>query len=284
MSNGKQNKSNNNGNNRKNRYRYGMGVAYQRPKWKKYEDDRTPAVKKIDIVCRILAIILSLFFFLNVHVLVKGGGYNDEKVIPFMGIAASKVETDAMEPEIPAKSGIITWAKGSYQVGDPVQYTLDDTNPVSRVKYVSEDGETYTLQGDNESRSRQVSSDDIVGKVIFSSQGYYKFLKVYSTALGAAFTVVLSFILLFMSDILMFRKRKAALKEKRAEILRKREEEIRKKGIENVTDLSPIEKRQAKKQAKLEKERQEIAEEMKQLQEKMKAEEEELKRGEKKKK
>lgn len=280
MSNGKQN----NNNNRNKRYRYGVGAGYQRPKWKKYEDDRTPAVKKIDAVCRVLAIILSLFFFLNVHVLIKGGGYNDEKVVPFMGIAASKVETDAMEPDIPAKSGIITWVKGSYQVGDPVQYTVDDTNPVSRVKSVSEDGETYTLQGDNESSSREVSEDDIVGKVIFSSQGYYKFLKVYSTALGAALTVVLSFILLFMSDILMFRKRKAALKEKRAEIMRKREEEIKKKGIENVKDLSPIEKRQAKKQAKLEKERKEIAEEMKQLQEKMKAEEEELARGEKKKK
>ncbi len=283
MSNDKQNSSKRS-NNGKNRYRYGVGAGYQRPKWKKYEDDRTPAVKKFDIVCRILAIILSLFFFLNVHVLVKGGGYNDEKVVPFMGIAASKVETDAMEPEIPAKSGIITWVKGSYQVGDPVQYTVDDTNPVSRVKSVSEDGETYTLQGDNDSKSREVSEDDIVGKVIFSSQGYYKFLKVYSTALGAALTVVLSFILLFMSDILMFRKRKTALKEKRAEIMRKREEEIKKKGIENVKDLSPVEKRQAKKQAKLEKERKEIAEEMKQLQEKMKAEEEELKRGEKKKK
>ena len=270
MSNGKQN--NNNNNNRNKRYRYGVGAGYQRPKWKKYEDDRTPAVKKIDAVCRVLAIILSLFFFLNVHVLIKGGGYNDEKVVPFMGIAASKVETDAMEPDIPAKSGIITWVKGSYQVGDPVQYTVDDTNPVSRVKSVSEDGET------------EVSEDDIVGKVIFSSQGYYKFLKIYNTALGAALTVVLSFILLFMSDILMFRKRKAALKEKRAEIMRKREEEIKKKGIENVKDLSPIEKRQAKKQAKLEKERKEIAEEMRQLQEKMKAEEEELARGEKKKK
>ena len=41
-------------------------------------------------------------------------------------------------------------------------------------------------------------------------------------------------------------------------------------------ELNPIEKRQAKKQAKLEKERAEIANEMKALQKKMKAEEEEL--------
>ena len=38
MSNGKQNSSKRS-NNGKNRYRYGVGAGYQRPKWKKYEDD-----------------------------------------------------------------------------------------------------------------------------------------------------------------------------------------------------------------------------------------------------
>ena len=254
----------------------------QRPKRKKYEDDRTPAVKKADRICKILAIVLSLLFFANVHVLVRGGGYDDTKIVTVFGLASSK-----MEPEIKAKSAVFTKVQSSYKEGDIVQYFDGEYNPVRRVIDVSDDGKTYTVVGDNESASDavKIKAEDIKGKVFLSSKLLYGFIKVYATALGAAITVLISFILLMMSDILMYRKRKAKLQAKREAQAKKEARKLQvRQGIEGAAEpkeeaANPIEKRRAEKQAKLEKERAEIAAEMKELQKKMKAEEEELRKG-----
>ena len=256
----------------------------QRPKRKKYEDDRTPAVKKADRVCKIIAIVLSLLFFANVHVLVRGGGYDDTKIVTVFGLASSKLESQIMEPEIEAKSAVFTKVQSSYEEGDVVQYFDGEHNPVRRVTDVSEDGKTYTVVGDNESASDavKVEAEDISGKVFLSSKLLYGFIKVYATALGAAITVLISFVLLMMSDILMYRKRKAKLLAKREAQAKKEARKLQvRQGIEGAVEpkeeaVNPIEKRRAEKQAK---ERAEIAAEMKELQKKMKAEEEELRKG-----
>ena len=256
----------------------------QKPKSKKYEDDRTATVKRIDRVCKVLAVMLSLLFFANVHVLVRGGGYNDTKVVTVLGFGASKLESSIMEPEIEAKSAVFIKTQKEYSEGDAVQYFDGEYNPVRRVTDISDDGETYTVVGDNEAKSESVKikAEDIKGKVFFSSKILYGFLKVYATALGAAITVVLSFLLLMMSDILMFKKRRAAAQAKREAYEKKQARKLQvKQGLEVQTqeELNPIEKRRAEKEAKLEKERAEIAAEMKAIQKKMKAEEEELKKG-----
>lgn len=51
----------------------------KRPPRKKFADDRTPAVKKIDRVCKVITALLAIMFFANVHVLVRGGGYDDSQ-------------------------------------------------------------------------------------------------------------------------------------------------------------------------------------------------------------
>lgn len=257
-----------------------------RPKRKKFADDRTPVVKKIDLVCKIISIILALCFFVNVRILTGGGGYDDTKIVPVFGIANSKVETDVMEPEIEARSVVFTKAQEDYEKGDVVQYFDGEYNPVRRVVDVSANKSTYTLKGDNESDSQtvEVKAEDVSGKVFMSSTFFYGFFKVYNTALGAALTVLLSFLLLMMSDILMFKKRRAELIAKREAKAKKEARKLKvKQGLENPEEIeaeeNPIEKRRAEKQAKLDKERAEIAAEMKEIQKKMKAEEEELKRG-----
>ena len=208
---------------------------------------------------------LSLLFFANVHVLVRGGGYDDTKIVTVFGLASSKLESQIMEPEIKAKSAVFTKVQSSYKEGDIVQYFDGEYNPVRRVIDVSDDGKTYTVVGDNESASDAV--------------------KIKATALGAAITVLISFILLMMSDILMYRKRKAKLQAKREAQAKKEARKLQvRQGIEGAAEpkeeaANPIEKRRAEKQAKLEKERAEIAAEMKELQKKMKAEEEELRKG-----
>ncbi len=256
-----------------------------RPKKRKYADDRTPTVKKIDRVCKVLAFVLAALLIANVHVLVGGGGYDDTEIVPVLGIADSKVETDVMEPEIKAKSAVFTKTNGSYEEGDVVQYFDGKYNPVRRIIEISEDEKTYTLLGDNEatSDSVKVKAEDIRGKVIFSSKSLYGFMKVYHTTLGAAITMVISMLLIVMGDILMFKKRKAALKERREAQARKEARKLKvKQGIEEAgaaEEENPIEKRRAEKEAKLQKERAEIAAEMKEIQKKMKAEEQELKQG-----
>lgn len=268
----------------------------QRPKRKQYADDRTPFVKKVDKVCKVLAVILAIMFFANAHVLFRGGGYDDTTIVPVFGFASSTTDSAVMEPEIEAKSALFTKSKDSYEVGDIVQYFDGEYNPVRRVTEVSADGQTYTVVGDNEPSSDavEVKAEDISGAVFWSSTFLYGFIDFYVTALGAAITVLLSFIMLMMSDFLMFRKRKAELMAKREAQEKKEALKLKvRQGIEDPEaqaqeDLSPIEKRKAEKQAKLEKERAEIAAEMKQLQKKMKAEEAELqqkesgKRGKKK--
>lgn len=256
------------------------------PKRKKYADDRTPAVKKIDMVCKALAIVLALLFVANVHVLMGGGGYDDTKIVTVMGYAGSKINSDVMAPEIEARSAIFTKTQTSYEKGDVIQYFDGKYNPARRIVEVSEDEETYTVVGDNEAASEavEVKAEDVRGKVIMNSTALYGFIKVYHTALGAAVTLLLSFALLMVADLLMYKKRKAALQAKREAIARKEARKLKvKQGLEELGSVQeeedPIEKRRAEKEAKLEKERAEIAAEMKQLQKKMKAEEDELKRG-----
>ena len=254
----------------------------QKPKKKKYADDRTPTVKKVDKVCKALAVVLSLMFFANVHVLVRG--YDDTKVVTVLGFGASKIESSIMEPEIEAKSAVFIKTQKEYSEGDAVQYFDGKYNPVRRVTDISDDGETYTVVGDNESKSEavEIKADDIKGRVFFTSKMLYGFIKVYATAFGAAITVVLSFLLLMMSDILMFKKRRAAAQAKREAYAKKQARKLQvKQGLEAPAEeeLNPIEKRRAEREAKLEKERAEIAAEMKAIQKKMKAEEDELKKG-----
>ena len=106
-----------------------------------------------------------------------------------------------------------------------MQYFDGEYNPVRRVTDVSETEKTYTVVGDNESASDavKVKAEDISGKVFLSSKLLYGFIKVYATALGALITVLISFVLLMMSDILMYRKRKAKLQAKRVRLRLKKE-------------------------------------------------------------
>ncbi len=260
--------------------------APAKKKKKKFEDDRTPLVKKVDLVCKLVAIILAICIFGSIHVLMGGGGYEDSKVVHVLGVAASKVQTDYMEPEIEAKSAVFAKLQSEYEVGDVVQYYDEEIkrNPVRRIVEISQDGNTYTVLGDNEDESKAVTitADDISGgKVVYDSTFLYGVVDYYFSVLGCITLVFVSFFLLIIPDLLMFKTRKAKLEEKR-EIQAKKEARrlAVKQGLEvPEEEVNPVEKRKAEKQAKLEKERAEIAAEMREIQKKMKAEEEELNKG-----
>ena len=260
--------------------------APAKKKKNKFEDDRTPFVKKVDIVCKLVAILLAICIFGSIHVLMGGGGYEDSKVVHVLGVAVSKVQTDYMEPEIEARSAVFASLESEYEVGDIVQYYDEEINrnPVRRVIEVSNDGNTYTVLGDNEDESKAVTitADDISGgKVFYDSKFLYGIVDYYFSVLGCLTLVFLSFFLLIVPDLLMFKTRKAKLQEKREIQAKKEARKLAvKQGLEvPEEEVNPIEKKKAEKQAKLEKERAEIAAEMREIQKKMKAEEEELKKG-----
>lgn len=253
-------------------------------KAKKFEDDRTPFVKKVDLVCKLVAILLAICIFGSIHVLVGGGGYEDSKVVHLLGVAVSKVQTDDMEPEIEARSAVFASLQSEYQVGDIVQYYDEEIrrNPVKRVVEVS--GNEYTVLGDNEDESKAVTitKEDISGgKVFYDSKFLYGIVDYYFSVLGCLTLVFISFFLLIIPDLLMYKTRKAKLEERKAIQAKKEARKLAiKQGLEvPEEEVNPIEKKKAEKQAKLEKERAEIAAEMKEIQRKMKAEEEELKKG-----
>lgn len=136
-----------------------------------------------------------------------------------------------------ADSAVFTMRGDSYETGDIVQYYDEESNsnPLRRITEVSADGKSYVVRGDNEPDqvAIQISADDVSGRVLFSSAFLYGFLKFYTTALGAAVTVLLAFLMLMMSDILMFRKR-------RAELIARREARARKEALmlKNKQNLS----------------------------------------------
>lgn len=247
-----------------------------------YPDDRTKTVKIIDTICRIVAVILSILFILNVHTLMRGGGYEDRKIVPLFGMANSRVEESYMKPEIPDQSVIICKTTASVDEGDVVQYYDGEGNPVSRVVKVSE--ETVTLKGDSQDREVTVPREDVHGEVVFHTTSGYGFMGWYRTALGAVTTVVLTIFLLSFGDILMIKKRKAALEERRAAQAKKENMKLKKQAKKDayISELGNIEDKsataKAKKQEKIEKDKEVIAKDMKELQEKMKAEEEEFNR------
>ena len=268
---------------------YKKKAAPAKPKKKKkYEDDRTPAVKRIDFFCKCLAILCAFLLLADAHILIRGGGYEDSKIVHVLGFSVSKVESDVMAPEVMPRSGIISKTSSSYEVGDIVQYLDESTDPVSnpvrRIVDISEDGKTYTVLGDNEADINKIdikASDISGGKVIVASTGLYDIFKVMISVIGCAIFVILSFLFLLVPDFFMYKKRKAALEAKREAQAKK---EARKLRVKQGLDVEPdeediIEKRRAEKQAKLDKERAEIAAEMKEIQKKMKEEEKELKKG-----
>jgi len=280
-----------------------------------YPDDRTKNVKIIDTISRIIAVILGCLLLINANSLLKGGGYDDTKIVPLFGLADSRIAESYMKPEIPDESVVFIKVALSYSVGDVVQYCDKDqkTNPVSQIIEVN--GSNYVLKGTSQDTEVVATEDMMVGKVIGHNTFLYNFFGWYHTALGAVSTAFLSFLFLCLGDILMIKKRKAALMEKREEQkkkeerkkraeayqaqkaaeqgLRKTNAQLKAEGFDVAVLPESVEEeaelvdtallKEEKRQEKIEKEKKEIEDEMKKLQEQMKKEEEEFRKSKEKK-
>lgn len=259
-----------------------------------YPDDRTPAIKKIDLAARILAVLLGCLVLLNTHSLLQGGGYEDSRIVPFFGFAMSRMEDSSVKSEIPDRSLVFIRTAADFQDGEFVQYRDEKSrrHPVGKIRNI--DGIHYTLEREDQKENVTADRERIDGKVIGHTQVLYDFFGWYRTALGAVTTAFISILLLSLGDILMFKKRRAALllkkeeqkkrneKKKRAEEHRLQQIEERRLQKEAFTEIEDkTEERKEKRRAKLERERQEIAEEMKEMREQMRKEEEEFKRAQK---
>lgn len=249
-----------------------------------FEDDRTPAVKKIDAFCRFLATLLAIMSILSLHMIVRDGGYNSEKPVFVLGYSISNLEKDSMKPEIESGS-VVFLQRSNYEEGDIVFYSSADGKDAGEIQKVEKNRSLYTIKGVNDSEAVLVESTAIVGKIIADSKALYKFFKIYLSAVGVAGSIIICFVLIAVPDILMFKKRRAAAQAKREAYAKKQARKLKvKQGMVNQDDLTmtPKETVQKKRQEKIDKDRAEIELEMEEIRKKMAAEEKELKSGGKK--
>lgn len=263
-----------------------------------YPDDRTKTVRIIDNIAKIIAVILSMLVLVNTNSLLKGGGYEDSKVVPTFGFSNSRVETSYMKPEVPDKSVVVAQIASSYAEGDVVQYFDGERNPVGRVTKV--DGEKITISresADDPQGTITVEKPAVCGKVVFHTQKLYGFFGWYHTALGAVTTVAIVLFLLCLGDLLMIKKRREALEKKRAAQAKKEAMKLKNRmnslnktgslsgagsanGAERSGNSGSIEdkaaERKAKKEEKIAQDRKIVEEDMQVLREKMKEEEKEF--------
>lgn len=205
------------------------GAASRKPK---YEEDRSPAMRTFDKVCKVIAFVLTLCLWANAHILLGGGGYNDAKLVPVLGYMDSKVTTDEMAPEISAGSIVVVKARGSYAAGELVQYDAGDgTHPVSRVTAVEAGNLTLCNQ---QGQTVTVTARQIHGAVAWHAAWCYGFMKFYRTALGAAINLAAAFLLLLLPDLLMIKKRKAALEAHRHDYARRHAGSLDVKDLEEA--------------------------------------------------
>ena len=87
----------------------------------------------------------------------------------------NRTKKPSMEPEIHERSAVFTKTQSEYNVGDIVQYFDGEYNPVRRITEISDDGKTYTVQGDNEAADKAVKIDakNVSGRVLFSHKALY---------------------------------------------------------------------------------------------------------------
>lgn len=245
----------------------------------KYEDDRTPLVKKIDVICKFLAIFLAIACMADLHITVRGGGYDYETPATICGYTITNLETDQMEPQIKQKSAVLLSADTEYKEGEVIFYSADGKKGAGIIKKISSDDKVI-VQGENESTKESVSMDEIAGRIVASSHVLYSFFAKYLSSLGVAFSIFICFILIFIPDAMMFKKRRAAAKAKREAYLKKQERMLKnKKGKEDISEIDPALAVKQKRQAKIDKEKAEIDVEMKKIKEQMEQEEKELKLG-----
>lgn len=274
-----------------------MGNQGGRPKQKRkavYVDDRTKTVRIIDNIAKLAAVLLSVLVLINTNSLLKGGGYEDSKVVPTFGFSNSRVETSYM-PEIPDRSVVVARVAIRYDKGDVVQYFDGEYNPVGRVIKADDEKVTISRESpDDPNGSVTVEKSDVCGKVVFHTQKMYGFFGWYHTALGAVTTVLIVAFLLCIGDLLMIKKRKAELEKKRAAQAKKEAMKLKNRmnALNKTGNLSGAEasdgaensigiedkaaERKAKRREKIAKDREIIEEDMQELRRKMREEEKEF--------
>lgn len=245
---------------------------------REFEDDRTPFVKKIDALCRFLAVLLAVMCIVSLHLIVRDGGYDSQKPVFILGYSISNLESDSMEPEIKAGS-VIFLRHSEYQEEDVVFYSSADGKKAGIITEKEENKDLYVIKGDNESKETIVEASAIDGKIVMASKLFYKFFKIYLSVIGVAASIIICFVLILIPDILMFKKRREAAQAKREAYAKKQARKLKvKQGITTQEDLSLTAKETVRKkhQEKVDKDRAEIELEMQELRKKMKAEEDEL--------
>ena len=137
-------------------------------------------VRNIVVAIPAIIFILAIILIFRISISLKKG-----EIPKVFGFSFMEVQTGSMEPNIHQYDFIANKAKKEYYVGDIVSFKYDLNNDgteesvTHRIISLNEDG-TITLRGDaavSDTDVQTITSDKIVGKVVFRSSAIGKIFK-----------------------------------------------------------------------------------------------------------
>jgi len=153
--------------------------------------------------------IYAFFYYLLIFILITVAG---TVVISALEIPGGwrifTVSTGSMSPTIPVGSLIITKKYDNYSLGDVVTFRLDEYQKKSVTHRISnsfkQDGATrFATKGDaNDALDNNlISSDQIIGKVVFSTPFFGSVIVAAKTGIGKVLLIIIPAILIISTEV-----------------------------------------------------------------------------------
>ena len=152
--------------------------------------------KAVKIIAAVLGTLLALYCAYYLTAIIAFG---DSMPMP-LGAGAAVVLTGSMEPTLSANDLIFVVRSSEYKISDVVVYSTAGTPVVHRVIDIDEENGIIITQGDaNNTADAPVSLSKVKGKVVFSIPGIGIIPRFVRTVPGMIMTLVVLFVLLFLS-------------------------------------------------------------------------------------
>ena len=152
--------------------------------------------KVLKIIAAVLGILIALYCVYHLTAIIVFG----DNMPMALGVGAAVVLTGSMEPTLSANDLIFVARSSGYKVDDIVVYSTQGTPVVHRVIAIDEESGVLTTKGDaNNTADEPVSISRVKGKLLFSVPGVGVIPRFVRTVPGMIMTLVILFVLLFLS-------------------------------------------------------------------------------------
>ena len=163
-------------------------------------------MKKISsVIMYVLTALLALIVLFNLITHIKRK--NGDQCPTVLGFGTAIVISGSMEPEISVNDLIVIFKTDNIDVGDVITYRGNTTPVTHRVieKGADDVGEYYVTKGDaNEPDDGRIYKERVVGKVIFTLDGFGEVQAFMSTTAGFMLLTAIMLLLAFMPELIGF--------------------------------------------------------------------------------